>query len=79
MTDTAVRQEPAPTSSTALLSSPGFVAIAILAVFTIVEYVLNVTDVPGLDVFLGVIAFAKAAVIITSFMHIKNIFSEDHS
>jgi len=81
MTDTETTQTAGTNGATssALLSSPGFVAISILAVMTVIEYFLSVERVPALGALLALFAFGKAAVIVVSFMHIRNIFSEDHS
>jgi len=81
MTNTEVRQtgETEGATPSALLSSPGFIAISILAVMTVIEYFLSVERVPALGALLALFAFGKAAVIVVSFMHIRNIFSEEHS
>ncbi len=53
--------------------SPGLVAAGVLAVLTLLEYFVSVGEITGSFVLLTVIAIAKAAIILVSFMHIRNI------
>ena len=61
-----------------LSAPPGLSVIIALAVLTLVEYIVSVADTPGVFVWLTVIAVAKAAFIVVAFMHVMNIFREEH-
>ncbi len=53
--------------------SPGATTIIVLAVLTLVEYVVSAADMPGSLILLLVIAVAKAYAIVMAFMHLRNI------
>jgi len=57
--------------------SPGLQAVIVLAALTGLEYVVSAGSVPWSFAWLTVIALAKGAIILISFMHLKNIFRED--
>lgn len=56
--------------------SPGLVAVAVLAALTFIEYLVSAGDIAGSFVWLTVIAVAKGAIIVVSFMHLKNVFEK---
>jgi hypothetical protein len=60
-----------------LRESPGLRAVIALAALTGLEYVVSAGSVPGSFAWLTIIALAKGAIILMSFMHLKNIFVED--
>lgn len=59
-------------------SSPGLRAIVALAVLTLVEYLISAGDIAGSFLWLTVIAVAKAAIILRSFMHLANVFGGEN-
>lgn len=59
--------------------SPGFKTIAMLSLLTLLEYIVFTADITGAVALLMVIALIKAAIIVISFMHVKNIFGEETS
>ncbi len=57
--------------------SPGVTAIVSLAVLTAVEFVVSSADISGSLAMLTVIALVKAAVILSAFMHLRNVLREE--
>ncbi len=59
--------------------SPGFTAIVVLSVLTVIEYFVSAEAVAGAFFWLLIISIAKAAIILVAFMHLRNIFGNEHS
>lgn len=62
------------TAVKALQRSPGLTAAVVLAMLTLVEYLVSAGDISGSFLLLTVLAVAKGAIILVSFMHITNVF-----
>lgn len=57
-------------------SSPGAQILMLLAVLTLLEYFASVGEWSGLFLWLTLIALAKGALIVRSFMHLMNLREE---
>jgi cytochrome c oxidase subunit IV len=62
------------TAVKAFQKSPGLMAAIVLGILTLVEYLVSAGDITGSLLLLTVIAVAKGAIILVSFMHIANVF-----
>ncbi len=62
------------TAVKAFQNSPGMMAVVVLAILTLLEYLVSAGEVTGSFLLLTLIAVAKGAIILVAFMHIKNIF-----
>ena len=57
----------------------GTKVILILAALTAIEYVIAVAKPPGQIALIFAIAIAKAVLIVIYFMHVRQIWEEDHA